>query len=176
VLAALPAGAQVQGYVDLHSHLMAEYSFGGAWFHGTAEGPIHPAVARCDGNATLLIPPLFRWATHGAVRYGVLWEFLNGGFHPFGPESGDTGLHLGKRRGYDPRKCKRIRIGWITIIIPGTCPRPHWEGWPAWTTTAHQQMWHEWMKDAHRGGLRVMVVSLAESNFLCNAMPPYLLR
>lgn len=167
VLAALPAGAQVQGYVDLHSHLMAEYSFAGAWFHGTAEGPINPAVARCDGNIGFLVPPFFRWGSHASTRYGVLSELVPGG---------DVGLHLGNRRGYDNRRCKRIRIGWITIIIPGTCPKPHWEGWPRWDTTAHQQMWHEWLKDAHRGGLRVMVVSLAESNFLCDSMPIHLRR
>lgn len=163
VLGAAPAGAQVQGYVDLHSHLMAEYSFAGAWFHGKAEGPINPALVRCDGNLGLYLGV----PTHAATRYGVLSEFLGGG---------DVGLHLGKRRGYDNRVCKRIRILWITIIVPGTCPRPNWEGWPTWDTTAHQQMWQEWMRDAYRGGLRVMVVSLAESSLLCDSMPFHLRR
>ena len=42
----LPAAAQVDGFVDLHSHLVAEHSFGGGWFWGTLEGPMDWAVRR----------------------------------------------------------------------------------------------------------------------------------
>lgn len=135
----------VVGYVDLHSHLMAEHSFGGGWFWGTVEGPIDWAVRRCDGN--------FPGPTHAATRFPVISEFLGA----------DTGWHLGKRRGYDNRHCKRF----LGIPIPGTCPRPHFEDWPRWDTIAHQQMWQGWLQQAHQGGLQIMVVSLAESNFLC---------
>ena len=59
-----PAGAQaVYGYVDLHSHLMAEHSFGGGWFAGTLEGPMDVAVQRCDGN--------FPNKSHAATRFPV---------------------------------------------------------------------------------------------------------
>ena len=36
-----------------------------------------------------------------------------------------------------------------------------------WNAIAHQQMWYGWLQQARQGGLRIMVVSLAESNFLC---------
>ncbi|HEX2223729.1 MAG TPA: membrane dipeptidase, partial [Thermoanaerobaculia bacterium] len=135
------------------------HSFGGSWFWGDLEGPINPAVVRCDGN--------FVGRTHAALRYGGVAEFLGGPL--FGEESGDTGWHLGKRRGYDERRCRRFL--WVTI--PGTCPKPHFEGWPTWTSIAHQQMWQGWLQEAHQRGLRVMVVSLAESNFLCINTPPW---
>jgi len=142
-----PAEAQpVVGYADLHSHLMAEHSFGGGWFWGSLEGPMDWAVRRCDGN--------FPFRSHAATVFPLVSEFLGD----------DTGWHLGIRRGYDRRRCRRI----FGINIPGTCPRPHFEHWPMWNAIAHQQMWQGWLQQAHQGGLRVMVVSLAESNFLCN--------
>ena len=141
----------VQGFVDLHSHLMAEHSFGGGWFWGTVEGSMDWAVRRCDGN--------FPHKTHAATWLPVVGEFLGG--HGLG---GDTGWHLGRRRGYDRRQCRYV----FGIRVPGTCPQPHFEDWPAWSAIAHQQMWQGWLQQAHQGGLRVMVVSLAESNFLCN--------
>ncbi|HEV8577642.1 MAG TPA: membrane dipeptidase [Thermoanaerobaculia bacterium] len=150
-------GAEAQpvtGYVDLHSHLMAEHSFGGRWFWGTVEGPIDWAVRRCDGN--------FPGWSHGATQFPIVSEFLGS----------DTGWHLGKRRGYDRRRCKRF----LGINIPGTCPREHFEHWPMWNAIAHQQMWQGWLQQAHQNGLQIMVVSLAESSFLCINTPPVMRR
>jgi microsomal dipeptidase-like Zn-dependent dipeptidase len=135
----------VDGYVDLHSHLTAEQSFGGGWFWGTINGPMETAVQRCDGN--------FLTHSHAATLFPIVSEFIGA----------DTGWHLGKRRGYDRRRCKRF----LGITIPGTCPKEHFEDWPKWNTIAHQQMWGGWLRQAHEGGLQVMLVSLAESNFLC---------
>ena len=139
-----PAHA-VDGYVDLHSHLTAEQSFGGGWFWGTINGPMETAVQRCDGN--------FLTHSHAATMFPIVSEFIGA----------DTGWHLGKRRGYDRRRCKRF----LGITIPGTCPQEHFEHWPMWNAIAHQQMWRGWLQQAHNGGLQVMMVSLAESNFLC---------
>jgi microsomal dipeptidase-like Zn-dependent dipeptidase len=141
----------VDGYVDLHSHLTAEQSFGGSWFWGTINGPMETAVQRCDGN--------FLTQSHAATRFPIVSELIGD----------DTGWHLGKRRGYDRRRCKRF----IFVTIPGTCPQEHFENWPMWNAIAHQQMWRGWLQQAQAGGLRVMVVSLAESNFLCINTPPH---
>lgn len=160
VLAGAPAthSQPVEGFVDLHSHLMGEHSFGGSWFWGRLEGPIDQAVPRCDGN--------FLTQSHAATIFPIVSEAIGG--TDFDNES-DTGWHLGKRRGYDTRRCRRL----FGVTIPGTCPRPHFEHWPKWSAIAHQQMWQGWLQDAQRGGLRVMVVSLAESNFLCQNTPPW---
>src|SRR5205085_5582196 len=108
ILPGRPAVAQpVYGFVDLHSHLMAEYSFGGGFFWGTVEGPMDWAVRRCDGN--------FPGGSHAATIYPILSEFLGA----------DTGWHLGRRRGYDRRHCKYF----LGIKIPGTCPQPNFEDW-----------------------------------------------
>ena len=141
--------APITGFADLHSHLMAEHTFGGSWYWGTTEGPIEWALRRCDGNPS---------QSHGAVENlpGVA-EFI----------ATDTGIHLGKRRGYDRRECKKI----FGITIPGTCPQTHFEHWPRHDSLAHQQMWNGHLKEAFDGGMKLMVVSLAESNFLCENTP-----
>jgi microsomal dipeptidase-like Zn-dependent dipeptidase len=150
VSGASKASAQpVTGFVDLHSHLVAENAFGGGWFWGTAEGPMDWAVRRCDGSPNPFAP------THASTMFPILSEGVGA----------DTGVHLFRRRGYDRRQCQYF-LGFIKI--PGTCPQPHFEDWPMWDAIAHQQMWQGWLQQAHDGGLQVMVVSLAESNFLCS--------
>lgn len=157
VCSTLPAAdAGVQGFADLHSHLMAEHSFGGGWFWGYNEGPIHEAVHRCRGN----IP--FTGNRHGTTFLPVIGEMIGA----------DTGWHFSKRNGYDTRRCRRIRFLWITIIVPGTCPDDHFKSWPRFDTVAHQQMWAGWMQDAYRGGMRLQVVSLDDSRFLCAMSAP----
>ena len=139
----------IKGFAELHSHLMAEHSFGGSWYWGNADGPMEWALRRCDGNPA---------QSHGAIAGlpGVA-EFI----------ASDTGIHLGKRRGYDRRKCRKV----FGIKIPGTCPRPHFAHWPRHDGLAHQQMWHGHLRQAFNRGMKVMVVSLAESNFLCRNTP-----
>jgi microsomal dipeptidase-like Zn-dependent dipeptidase len=149
----------VEGYVEMHSHLMGEHAFGGSWFWGRSEGLEHQALHRCDGNFGAWGPG---HGTHGATIFPGISEALGG----------DTGWHLGRRNGYDTRVCRYIRIFGIKIKIPGTCPEQHYTGWPQWDAIAHQQMWSGWLRTSHGKGLRIMVVSFAESNFLCQTTPP----
>ncbi|TXH64978.1 MAG: hypothetical protein E6Q88_14670 [Lysobacteraceae bacterium] len=153
------AHAAVEGYVDLHSHLMGEHAFGGSWFWGASEGPMNSALARCDGNFGY-------WpgeGSHGATIFPILSEMVGGGLW-----DGDTGWHLGRRRGYDNRHCKYF----LGIKIPGTCPREHFAQWPKWDAIAHQQMWTGHLQHSARNGLKIMAVSLDESEFLCKTTPP----
>jgi len=56
-------------------------------------------------------------------------------------------------------------------------PDPHRQGWddnpwlrfkkwPVFNSISHQQMWHEWIRRAHNGGLRVMVVLCVNNKLL----------
>jgi len=68
----------VQGFCDLHNHQMAEYSFGGGWFHGSHKGPEETAMAPCDGgfdHAQTVIPILTEFITQIPGTMG------DGGFH-----------------------------------------------------------------------------------------------
>jgi microsomal dipeptidase-like Zn-dependent dipeptidase len=150
------AAQAVDGYVDLHAHLGGEMSFGGGWFWGTINGPMQTAVRRCDGN--------FLTRSHAATIFPILSELVGNYKDVDGNKyEGDTGWHLGKRNGWDPRRCIRF----LGIPIPGTCPTEHFKHWPMWNAIAHQQMWRGWLQQAHDNGLQLTMVSLAESNFLC---------
>ncbi|NOT86818.1 MAG: hypothetical protein HOP03_01385 [Lysobacter sp.] len=148
------AHATVEGYVDMHSHLMGEHAFGGSWFWGSTEGPMQSALARCDGNFGYPAG----MGSHAATIFPGVSEILGK----------DTGWHLFRRRGYDNRRCRYF----LWFPIPGTCPQEHFEDWPKWDAIAHQQMWFGHLQKAHANGLRVMGVSFAESNFLCQTTPP----
>ena len=148
------------GFAELHHHMFAEEAFGGGWFHGSHTG----THVRCDGG----------WpeSDHARVRMdlsGMLNLCPNAGgldlstnpllsaFFGIGGAvgsefigkmegtQGDTGLHDGRRN-------------------PGT-------EWPRWDTIAHQQAWEGWLRQAHQGGLSLVVVSLVSNDFLCKALP-----
>jgi microsomal dipeptidase-like Zn-dependent dipeptidase len=153
-------GVGVPGFAELHHHMFAEAAFGGGWFHGSHTG----TLARCDGG----------WpeSDHARVRMD-LSELLNlcpnsgsvdlssvpvlsdlfGIAGAVGSEfigkmegtQGDTGLHDGRRQ-------------------------PLTE-WPRWDTIAHQQAWEGWLRQAHQGGMSLVVVSLVSNGFLCRVLP-----
>lgn len=131
------------GFADLHNHMMAEYAYGGAWFHGKHEGDEAHAMSPCSGNAWFLGRPV----DHASVRIPGLAEFV--GMIP--GTHGDTGLHLQKRGGY-----------------------PNYDGWPAWDTIAHQQVWEGFLKKAHQDGLSLIIISAVNFKPLCDLMPPHL--
>lgn len=48
---------------------------------------------------------------------------------------------------------------------------PDFTGWPRWDAIAHQQVWHEQLRQAWEGGLRLSVVSAVSLDWLCRALP-----
>jgi len=134
---------------------------------GNAMGNMSDAVRRCDGgledvNFIWEIPTLTPSNTHASTLLGLGTESF-GNYH--GLTSGDTGIHMGKRRGFDKRQCVNLLPG---VSIAGTCPKEHFEKWPSWDTIAHQQMWRGWLYQAFVNGMKLMVVSLTESQLMCN--------
>ena len=45
---------------------------------------------------------------------------------------------------------------------------PHFDGWPTWYGTTHQQMYVDWLKRAVDGGLRLMVVDAVNNQVFCD--------
>ncbi|HEY0133497.1 MAG TPA: membrane dipeptidase, partial [Nannocystis sp.] len=162
----------IEGYADLHLHMMAEAAFGGGWFHGNAMGAEDIALAMCDGGfpgdhararsdlteqftlcndqslpidlATLAgqIPVLNALLFLGGIPASELLGKIEG-------TDGDTGLQQNRKNGL-----------------------PDFSGWPRWDTIAHQQSWEGWLKQAHGDGLRVVVMSAVSFDWLCTALPP----
>ncbi|MBU8898449.1 membrane dipeptidase [Corallococcus sp. M34] len=159
--ASVKQGLGVPGFAELHHHMFAEEAFGGGWFHGSYTG----ALTTCDGglpesdharvrmdlsNLLNLCPNSGGVDLRGVpilsqlfgVGGAVASEFLG----KIEGTQGDTGLHLGRR-------------------VPNS-------EWPRWDTIAHQQSWEGWLKQAHQGGLSLVVVSAVSNQFLCEALPP----
>lgn len=44
---------------------------------------------------------------------------------------------------------------------------PQFDGWPHWSSISHQQMWEEWLRRAHRGGLQLMVMHAVNNEHFC---------
>lgn len=158
--ASVQQAAAVTGFAELHHHMFAEEAFGGGWFHGSHTGTLNS----CDGGAPEsdharvrmdLSSMLNLCPNSGSVDLsGVpLLSDLFGLTGAVGSEfigkiegtEGDTGLHLG-----------RSQVN---------------TQWPRWDTIAHQQSWEGWLRQAHQGGMSLVVVSLVSNEFLCKALP-----
>lgn len=48
---------------------------------------------------------------------------------------------------------------------------PEFAGWPRWDTFTHQQVYETWLRRAHLGGLRLMVMFAVNSEPLCAKLP-----
>src|SRR5689334_21783197 len=92
LVSSLSQAAPVKGFADLHNHMLAEYAYGGAWFHGSHEGHEMEAMGHCSGNADFLFKP----KEHARTVIPGLNELIS---QTLG-SSGDTGWHLKKRGGY----------------------------------------------------------------------------
>ncbi|MFZ4857121.1 MAG: MopE-related protein [Desulfuromonadaceae bacterium] len=44
---------------------------------------------------------------------------------------------------------------------------PQFDGWPRWNSLTHQQVYHDWLKRAFDGGLRLMVMLAVNNEALC---------
>jgi microsomal dipeptidase-like Zn-dependent dipeptidase len=155
------------GVADLHLHMFAEEAFGGGWLHGNVNGDAASALGPCDGGepgdhgrlqddlAPLLgtcpdttieelssLVPLVGTIVGGGG--GLVGEFIAA----IPGSDGETGLHGDRTNGH-----------------------PEYEGWPRWDAIAHQQVWHEHLRQAYDKGLRVEVVSAVTFDWLCEALP-----
>ncbi|WP_141332802.1 membrane dipeptidase [Myxococcus sp. AB025B] len=153
--------AGVPGFAELHHHMFAEEAFGGGWFHGT----VTDALTRCDGGwpesdharVRMDLSHLLNLCPNSSnidLRGVPVLSQLFGVAGAVGSEflgkiegtQGDTGLHDGRRN-------------------PNS-------DWPRWDTIAHQQSWEGWLRQAHQGGMSLVVVSAVSNGFLCDALPP----
>lgn len=159
--APVPAPAcGLRGYADLHAHLFAHLAHGGATLAGTpydAAGGINAALAHDFG-------------TDADVIGGNGGEIVAANCPDYIPES-ECGAKLFHGDHY---VLPLFDIGIDDPLGAGTGDRPHsplgvplFNGWPAWTTTTHQQMYYRWVERAYRGGLRLMVMLAVTNEALC---------
>ncbi len=167
--AALPPG-KLRGFADLHTHPMSHLGFGRKALHGAPDvgillpGQTARGCGSGDSRPKNMAEALGNCnATHGGwgagdnpcgdhLRAGIINNALDANFwHIVGLERNAHNDH--------PH--------------PGF---PAFEHWPHHSSILHQQMWWEWIKRAHEGGLRVMVALTVNNETLAdvlNGAKPY---
>lgn len=167
---ATPLQPKLFGFADLHTHPMSHLGFGGKGMHGAPDVDIllPPGTTLGCNNDTRRARNMAEAlgncnATHGGwgafdntcgdhLRAAIVSNALDGGFwHNVGFERNlhNDHPHAG---------------------------HPNFEHWPHHSSILHQQMWWEWVKRAHAGGLRVLVALTVNSETLAeilNGTPPY---
>ncbi|MFT3916902.1 MAG: membrane dipeptidase [Anaeromyxobacteraceae bacterium] len=142
---AASAPARIDGFADLHVHQFANLGFGGLMLWGAPwdpSGDLAKAVPRCDFADVAAVTPL------GLPVLPV--PFLGTPVHgAFG--LGDLiGLAVTGRVGH------------------GVGGAPDFDGWPHWKTATHQQAHVDWLRRAHDGGLKLMVLHAVNNSVLCH--------
>ncbi len=150
----------VPGFAELHHHMFAEEAFGGGWFHGDHLGTLascdgglpesdHARVRMDLGNMLNLCPNSGSVDLSGvpilSAFFGIGGAVASEFIGKIEGTEGDTGVHLGR----------------ATVNTQ----------WPRWDTIAHQQSWQGWLRQAHQGGMSLVMVSLVSNEFLCKALP-----
>ena len=140
------ASGRLRGFVDLHTHPMANLGFGGKLLYGGTDiGALLPADPDCHHNvrATSEQQALGHdKSTHGGH------DFLN---NTCGDELRKAVIH-GLQSGLHGADESEDALGYPTFAE-----------WPVWNDLTHQKMWVEWIRRSYYGGLRVMV-ALAVNN------------
>lgn len=167
---AAPAKPKLFGFADLHTHPMSHLGFGRKAMHGAPDVDIviPPGTTLGCNKDTRRARNMAEAlggcnATHGGwgafdntcgdhLRAAIISNALDGDFwHNVGFERNLHNDH--PHAGY-----------------------PNFEHWPHHSSILHQQMWWEWLKRAHAGGLRVLVALTVNSETLAeilNGDPPY---
>lgn len=147
----LTTSASLDGFVDLHTHPLSNLAFGGKLLYGGVDvGSLLPADPDCFLNvrATSEAQAL---AHDKSVHGGI--DLLAPQKNPCGDMIREQLIHgIQTDPATNPNDPSGDARGW-----------PDFVDWPKWNDLTHQKMWVDWIRRAHRGGLRAMV-ALATNN------------
>ena len=136
----------LRGFVDLHTHPLANLGFGGKLFYGGPDvGSLLPADPDCHHDVR---------AASEAQALGHD-RSTHGGYDLFSNQCGDL------LRG-DMIHTLQSSLGGANES-DDALGYPSFAEWPVWNDLTHQKMWVEWIRRLYQHGLRVMV-ALAVNN------------
>jgi microsomal dipeptidase-like Zn-dependent dipeptidase len=140
------------GYVDLHTHPLANVGFGGKLLYGGVDvGALLPADPDC--NANVRATSMQQALGHDGSTHGLWLPFLN----PCG-DSVRAGVIVAVQLAND-----------AASATPDARGAPDFPEWPVWNDITHQKMWVDWIKRAVDSGLRVMVALAVNNKTLADA-------
>ncbi len=141
------------GYADIHVHMFAHLAHGGGVFVGKpydTTGGITEALKQDYGTNLDLVKK-----DGGALPSPSCPSFL--------PNCGSKLFH-GDHTLIDDT------VGVGTNDTPkSNLGAPIFNGWPAWTSTSHQQVYYKWLERAWQGGLRLMTMLAVTNEALCKS-------
>ena len=152
--------SRLHGWADLHTHPMSHLAFGKKLMHGAPDiGSIVPAgTYNCN-------PTDFRAATMEQALGSC--NATHGGWGAFDNPCGDYLRAAVLNYGFDP---DFVHISGNPHGDHHHAGAPAFAYWPHQTSVTHQQMWWEWIKRAHEGGLRVMVALAVNNELLAKVL------
>jgi microsomal dipeptidase-like Zn-dependent dipeptidase len=156
------------GFVDLHTHPVANLGFGGKLFYGgVSPGARLPRDPACNQDVRVACQP-DEPAACEALALGH-----DGAVH------GGPGLGLDGFENTCGNAVRELLIHVIQNAVGGTEPDdppsdalgfPTFQDWPRWNDLTHQRMWVEWIRRSFTGGLRVMVALAVNNRTLGDAV------
>lgn len=148
------------GFVDMHTHLMANLGFGGHFIHGAPDvGSVMPA-----GTIYTTQHHKFWPDTHGSNKTDQVADSINvalgtcrathGGWDPLANPSGNNIRKL---------IVSSVGANYHPLTRATSTGYPNFTEWPKHDDVTHQQMWIDWLRRAYDGGLRSIVVLVVNS-------------
>lgn len=146
------AGTKLRGFVDMHTHPLANLGFGGKLLYGGVDvGSLLPADPSCNHNV------------HAASMEQALGhdKSVHGGWDLFSNGCGDE-------------LRKQVIHALQTSNHAADPPEdahgaPDFRDWPVWNDITHQKMWVDWIRRAYTAGLRVLVALAVNNKTLADA-------
>lgn len=140
----------MRGYADLHVHMFSHLAFGGGVMAGAPYDPI-------GGVGKALGPD-----------YGTDLDLLSVANTPIPAKCPPLVPHCGRNVLHGNHLPVDDTMGLGTDDATSSYfGAPVFNGWPAWHSTTHQQVYYKWLERAWRGGLRLITMLALNNEFAC---------
>lgn len=151
----------LKGFVDLHTHPMSHLAMGGKLLHGAPDtGILMPAGAIWDRRGVGISGATCNNAARDAKTVGEALGSCYSSHAGHDALKNKCGNHVRRIVLDGFENGKRTNKPHDVEHPPGY---PSFTKWPKHDDVIHQQMWIDWIKRAHAGGLRVMVALTVNS-------------
>jgi hypothetical protein len=159
--------SELLGWVDLHTHPLANLAFGGKLFYGNVDfDPVHGTSQNgSNGGPCAPTPPLVN-----SIQLALGPEnWVQGGYNatsnPCGDIIGWPATSVRDQVIQTTEKGIPLASVWSDNTYTSS-GYPGFPTWPTWNDITHQKMWVDWIRRSFDGGQRVMVALAVNSKTL----------